>query len=76
MGNLAQEITAEHAENAEKERKLNLRLSARCASSAVSSSSPTPESSPPITGQVIAEWLLDGSPSMDVSPLRADRFAT
>ena len=28
----------------------------------------------PGTGKLIAEWLLDGEPSLDFSLLRADRF--
>ena len=28
----------------------------------------------PGTGKLIAEWLLDGEPSLDLSLLRADRF--
>jgi len=30
----------------------------------------------PITGQIIAEWIAEGSPSMDVSPFDAERFFT
>jgi sarcosine oxidase subunit beta len=30
----------------------------------------------PIVGQLLAEWALDGRPSMDVSELRLDRFAS
>ena len=30
----------------------------------------------PITGQIIAEWIAEGSPSMDVSPFNAERFFT
>jgi glycine/D-amino acid oxidase-like deaminating enzyme len=29
----------------------------------------------PITGQLMAEWIVDGRPSMDVAPLSAARFA-
>jgi glycine/D-amino acid oxidase-like deaminating enzyme len=28
----------------------------------------------PITGRLIAEWIVDGEPSMDLTPLRAGRF--
>lgn len=30
----------------------------------------------PITGQIIAEWIAEGSPSMDVSPFDAERLFT
>lgn len=30
----------------------------------------------PITGQIIAEWIAEGSPSMDVSPFNAKRLFT
>jgi glycine/D-amino acid oxidase-like deaminating enzyme len=28
----------------------------------------------PVTGQLVAEWILDGKPSIDVGAMRADRF--
>ena len=28
----------------------------------------------PITGRLVAEWVLDGSPSIDLAPMRVDRF--
>ena len=28
----------------------------------------------PVTGKLVAEWVLDGSPSIDLSALRVDRF--
>lgn len=28
----------------------------------------------PITGQLVAEWVLDGAPSIDLSAMRVDRF--
>jgi hypothetical protein len=29
----------------------------------------------PVTGRQVAEWLLDGQPSLDLSPLSFARFA-
>jgi len=29
----------------------------------------------PITGQIIAEWIAEGSPSMDVSSFKVERFS-
>ena len=28
----------------------------------------------PVTGQLVAEWILDGKPSIDVDAMRVDRF--
>jgi sarcosine oxidase subunit beta len=30
----------------------------------------------PIVGQLLAEWAIDGRPSLDISELRLDRFAS
>ena len=29
----------------------------------------------PAVGQLITEWIVDGKPSLDLSPLRLERFA-
>ncbi len=29
----------------------------------------------PITGKLVSEWIVDGEPSIDLDPLRVDRFA-
>ena len=29
----------------------------------------------PVIGALLAEWLLDGAPSLDLAPLRLERFA-
>ena len=29
----------------------------------------------PITGQLVAEWILDGEPSIDLDAMRVDRFS-
>jgi glycine/D-amino acid oxidase-like deaminating enzyme len=30
----------------------------------------------PAVGQLITEWIVDGKPSLDLSPLRLERFAS
>jgi sarcosine oxidase subunit beta len=29
----------------------------------------------PAVGQLVAEWIVDGAPSLDLSPLRLERFS-
>jgi glycine/D-amino acid oxidase-like deaminating enzyme len=29
----------------------------------------------PAAGRLVAEWIVDGRPSLDLSPLRLERFA-
>jgi glycine/D-amino acid oxidase-like deaminating enzyme len=28
----------------------------------------------PVTGKLVAEWILDGTPSIDIDAMRVDRF--
>jgi glycine/D-amino acid oxidase-like deaminating enzyme len=29
----------------------------------------------PITGQILAEWIVEGSPGLDISPFKLERFS-